>query len=167
MAEEFRFQWDTPEEAKAIIKQLKLKRKEMTAAKSDLTKQIAQVRADHRSRVAQRGAKMQGGGGIGKFVRRLETTSRDQDRRNVDKAVQLLEAKKAGVDGDIRTVDQAILTVEKWIADNLPALPAPRAPRGKQPDVVDQLERLGKLRDSGVLTAEEFEAKKRELLDRL
>jgi hypothetical protein len=34
-------------------------------------------------------------------------------------------------------------------------------------DVLDQLERLGKLRDSGILTIEEFEAKKTELLRRL
>jgi len=34
----------------------------------------------------------------------------------------------------------------------------------EQPDVVDRLERLGKLRDSGVLTEEEFQAQKSALL---
>ena len=33
--------------------------------------------------------------------------------------------------------------------------------------VYDQLERLGKLREQGVVTEEEFEAQKRKLLDRL
>jgi hypothetical protein len=37
---------------------------------------------------------------------------------------------------------------------------------GAKIDVLDQLERLGKLRDGGVLTEEEFQAKKREFLDR-
>jgi hypothetical protein len=36
-----------------------------------------------------------------------------------------------------------------------------------EPDLLEQLRRLGELRDSGVLTAEEFEGKKAELLDRL
>jgi hypothetical protein len=34
-----------------------------------------------------------------------------------------------------------------------------------QPDLIDRLERLGRLRDSGVLTAEEFAAQKAELLN--
>jgi large subunit ribosomal protein L7/L12 len=44
----------------------------------------------------------------------------------------------------------------------VPATPAP----GPTPrvDVIDQLERLGKLRDSGVLTTDEFEAQKASLL---
>jgi hypothetical protein len=33
-----------------------------------------------------------------------------------------------------------------------------------QVDVLDQLERLGRLRDGGVLTEDEFQAKKREIL---
>ena len=36
-----------------------------------------------------------------------------------------------------------------------------------QPDVMDQLKKLGELRDAGVLTDEEFEAKKTDLLSRL
>ena len=45
-------------------------------------------------------------------------------------------------------------------ADKAPAAPAP-------PDVLAQLAQLGQLRDAGVLTEEEFTAKKKELLDRL
>jgi Short C-terminal domain len=36
-----------------------------------------------------------------------------------------------------------------------------------EPDVLDQIRKLGELRDAGVLTPEEFEAKKAALLDRL
>lgn len=35
----------------------------------------------------------------------------------------------------------------------------------KEPDYVDQLERLSHLKDEGVITEDEFEAKKKELLD--
>ncbi|MFI7483059.1 SHOCT domain-containing protein [Kocuria sp. M1R5S2] len=41
------------------------------------------------------------------------------------------------------------------------------APTPAAPDVLGQLEQLGKLRDAGVLTEDEFEAKKQELLGRL
>lgn len=167
MAYEMQFEWKTPEQAKAIVKQLKLKKKEVMMAKSELSKQIAQVHADHRSRVAKRGSKMQGGGSIGRIVRAFDTDSRDRYRLATDKAVRSLESKKSAFDADARRIDQAILTVEQWIVDNKPESLAPKAPRGKQPDVVDQLERLGKLRDAGVLSAGEFDAKKQELLSRL
>lgn len=45
------------------------------------------------------------------------------------------------------------------------AAPSPEAP--SQPDVMAQLQQLGSLRDAGILTAEEFEAKKAQLLDRI
>ena len=45
--------------------------------------------------------------------------------------------------------------------------PAPAAPAAAGPSVLDQISQLGSLRDAGVLTAEEFEAKKAELLKRL
>ena len=45
---------------------------------------------------------------------------------------------------------------------------APSASHGnQQSDVYDQIRRLAELRDEGLLTSEEFEAKKRELLNRL
>ncbi|WP_104087929.1 DUF4429 domain-containing protein [Arthrobacter sp. GMC3] len=44
---------------------------------------------------------------------------------------------------------------------------APAAPVAAAPDVMGQLQQLGQLRDAGVVTAEEFEAKKAELLNRL
>jgi Short C-terminal domain len=43
------------------------------------------------------------------------------------------------------------------------AEPAP-APVASQPDYVSELERLAQLRDQGILTDDEFEAKKKQLL---
>jgi len=54
--------------------------------------------------------------------------------------------------------------VEAYIAQRNAPQPA-AAPA--QPDVTDQLKKLGELRDAGVLTNEEFETKKAELLARL
>ncbi len=45
--------------------------------------------------------------------------------------------------------------------------PAPAAAAAETPDVIGQIQRLGELRDAGILTVEEFEAKKAELLAKL
>ncbi len=45
-----------------------------------------------------------------------------------------------------------------------PAAPPPAAPAAEQEDVLSQLERLGALRDAGVLTEEEFAAQKARIL---
>jgi hypothetical protein len=45
--------------------------------------------------------------------------------------------------------------------------PAPRSAPVREQDAIDQLERLGRLRASGVLTDEEFQSKKAELLQRI
>lgn len=44
---------------------------------------------------------------------------------------------------------------------------APPHDAGSEPDVMDQLKKLGELRDAGIVSDDEFEAKKRELLSRL
>jgi hypothetical protein len=46
--------------------------------------------------------------------------------------------------------------------------PAPTADSATEtPDIPEQIKQLGELRDSGLLTDAEFEAKKAELLDRM
>lgn len=49
----------------------------------------------------------------------------------------------------------------------VPTAPAPPPPAASPPDVMAQLKSLGELRDAGVLTEEEFAAKKAELLKRV
>jgi hypothetical protein len=52
--------------------------------------------------------------------------------------------------------------------DAEPAAAEPAAqPAAAQPDYLDQLQRLGDLRDKGILTDEEFEAKKKQILDQM
>jgi predicted Zn-dependent peptidase len=45
-----------------------------------------------------------------------------------------------------------------------PAETAAPAPAASEPEYVGELERLAQLRDQGILTAEEFEAKKKQIL---
>jgi hypothetical protein len=44
---------------------------------------------------------------------------------------------------------------------------SPAASAGNETDAIEQIRRLGELRDAGLLTPEEFEAKKAELLRRI
>jgi hypothetical protein len=69
----------------------------------------------------------------------------------------------AGVAGRVRHRQE-----EKWAAQDQPApeqqpAPAPEAAAG-QADYTAELEKLAKLRDEGVITADDFEAKKKQLL---
>jgi hypothetical protein len=59
--------------------------------------------------------------------------------------------------------DQAIITSQ---AANAPveAAPPPPAPAEPQPSYLDELEKLADLRDRGIISAEDFEAKKKQLL---
>ena len=61
--------------------------------------------------------------------------------------------------------DPAPAATDPAEADTPPAAPAPRTP--SPDDILSTLERLGALMDKGILTQEEFSAKKAELLARL
>lgn len=69
----------------------------------------------------------------------------------------------------IKTDKQLALFTEtvKASMNGAKATPAPTAAAPAQGDVMDQLRKLGELRDLGVLTGDEFDAKKAELLARM
>lgn len=54
-----------------------------------------------------------------------------------------------------------------FTAPTAPPTQQPAGPPAPGPDLMEQLERLGRLRDAGVLTEEEFQTKKADLLSRL
>ena len=77
----------------------------------------------------------------------------DQD---LEQAMQELNIQSAPLTDE----DQAALG-----ADPAPAAPAPAAPTpSAEPSYLEELEKLGDLRDKGIITDAEFEAKKKELL---
>jgi hypothetical protein len=53
---------------------------------------------------------------------------------------------------------------EDFGREEQPAETAAPAPAPSEPEYVGELERLAQLRDQGILTAEEFEAKKKQIL---
>lgn len=61
--------------------------------------------------------------------------------------------------------DAEVAAIEAADAEpDAPAAPPPPPQAAPAPDYITQLERLGALRDQGILTDEEFEAKKRQIL---
>lgn len=61
---------------------------------------------------------------------------------------------------------EALLAQLSSPAPTPPVVAAP-SPEMQQPDVLETLRRLGELRDQGVVTSDEFDRKKAELLSRL
>ncbi|NDJ19394.1 hypothetical protein [Myxacorys almedinensis] len=105
-------------EAKIAIKALKLKKKEHTLVKRELTQQQKIIRAEYTDKVRQQGSKVRGGGSIGRFVRTVQTINRDANRRALAQQLAPLEKQKNAVDGTITAIDQAILQLEKYIIEN-------------------------------------------------
>jgi putative oligomerization/nucleic acid binding protein len=68
----------------------------------------------------------------------------------------------AGVAGRVQRRQQQRFAAQDQAAYEEQAPPAPAAPA--QPDYTAELEKLAALRDQGVITAEDFEAKKKQLL---
>jgi len=102
----------TAAEAKLAIKELKLKKKEYAIQKKQVAAEIAAIRAAHRSRTAQRGTKVRGGGGAGRFVRGIQTAQRDNDRANTDRQIQGYERQKMAIETAMTELDRAILQLE-------------------------------------------------------
>lgn len=70
-------------------------------------------------------------------------------------------------DADVAAIESAEAEpAAQALAAAAPAQPAPAqpAPEPATPDYISELKKLAELRDMGILTAEEFEAKKKQLL---
>lgn len=69
---------------------------------------------------------------------------------------------------ELTAQDQAAIEAEAESASPPPAptavAPATPPPSAKQPDYIEELKRLAELKDAGIVTEEEFEAKKKQLL---
>lgn len=82
----------------------------------------------------------------------------DQD---LEQAMQELNIQSAPLTDE----DQAALGADPAPAAPTTAAPAPAAPPPSEgPSYLEELEKLGELRDKGIITDAEFEAKKKELL---
>ncbi len=70
----------------------------------------------------------------------------------------------AGVSGRVQRRQQQKWAAEDQTAYEQQAPPPPAAAPAAAPDYTAELEQLAKLRDDGVISAEDFEAKKKQIL---
>jgi Short C-terminal domain len=73
----------------------------------------------------------------------------------------------AGRDSELAATIEEHLAPSGVAAEDEPALVPPSARSGRSDDVLEHLQKLGELREAGLITSEEFDAKKQELLARL
>lgn len=106
------------DEAKIALKELKLKKKEFGLIKRSITADLKNIRADYSNEASTRGSKMRGGGGLGKFVRTIQTISRDSNRASTANKLYPLEQQKLEVEALIHAIDTAIIQVESYILKN-------------------------------------------------
>ncbi|MCA9874101.1 MAG: SHOCT domain-containing protein [Anaerolineales bacterium] len=88
----------------------------------------------------------------------------DLSEEQLDQAISDLgiEAEELS-DADVAAIEAADAQPAAPAASPAPSGPSAPAP-ASQPDYIDELERLAGLRDKGIITAEDFEAKKKQLL---
>lgn len=105
-------------DAKRVLKELKLKKKEYALAKRDISQRQKLIRAEYTDTVRRRGSKFRGGGSLGSFIRTVQTFSRDAERSALAQELAPLERQKNSVDAIINEIDKVILQVESYIVEN-------------------------------------------------
>jgi hypothetical protein len=114
---ELRVSWDTPAEAKQVIKELRLKKSEVQIEKRAITSQQQQLRAAHTDRVRHHAPAMRGGGTLGRVVRGAQVGSHAAERKQLADALAPLEQRKAAVEALILTIDRALLQVQASLSE--------------------------------------------------
>ena len=99
-------------EAKIALKELKLKKKEFGLLKREIIAKQKEIRADHTHEVRTRGSMVRGGGGLGKFVRLIQTSSRDAKKATLAHTLSPLEKERQDCEAMIHTIDTAILQLQ-------------------------------------------------------
>ena len=112
-----RMKWDSVDEAKLAIKQLRLKKRELNIQKRSVNAEMKELRLERREQVAQQGSKMRGGGKFGQFVRASQTAGRDHDRRQHVARLAPYEQAKADIDRQITNVDMIIARIEQTLLE--------------------------------------------------
>lgn len=167
----------TLDEAKRALQTCRSTQRELRQMKRDINADLKLVRQHHKEITASAGSGMATAlrlFGKRKLAGSISADAKRAARSDRDAATLPYERLKRIIDDVINQLDRAKLNIENWIEEareeeeaTKPPVRATSQKKGPKVDVIDQIERLGKLREAGVLTEEEFDAKKRELLSKL
>jgi hypothetical protein len=104
---------DTPEAMKRLIKEWKLARKELRQERASLAKEMRAIRATHTERVREQMPMFRGGGGVGKFIRGVQTAGRHAQRLQLAQDLAPHEHSLQALDHSITQLDRCILAGER------------------------------------------------------
>jgi hypothetical protein len=105
----------TAPEAKLAMKELRLLKKGLALRKRDVTNQQRAIRAQYTDSVRHRGSKLPGLGKFGRFIRVMQTSSRDRARRGLATALEPLEKVKQQIDAGVNALDRSIAETEMFV----------------------------------------------------
>jgi len=174
------------EEAKAQLAEIKLKKSELTTAKKNVIEQQRQLRAEYTDNVRDRSTAGKGVGAliskdVGKAAKKVASLQNSYDRKDLATELEPLEQQRVEIESAIAELDQQKLRIDKWMADEKAAAktskaaPAPAVaetqqqtppatPPAASDDRIAKLKDLASLKESGILTEEEFQAEKQRIL---
>jgi hypothetical protein len=120
------------------------------------------MRRRWRRRIVVGGFVLLAAGGTAAAIK-LSKNDADRIEQHTGASVEeLTEEELAAAMKELDENDQAVLTREAGQAP--PPAAQPSAPPEPEPSYLDELERLAELRDRGIISEDEFEAKKKQLL---
>lgn len=160
----------TPADAKIAIKLARLRKTEIAAEKRELAAELADVREEWRGRQAgRRSTTGLGRGTGGRMVRGAIQAKRRSEKMSHAEVVNEFSDRKQELDQALAYLDRVIVGLQRdWPAGE----PTPRAARAPAPssstdDLMAILTQLGSMRDQGLITPEEYEAKRAEVIARI
>jgi ATP-dependent Lon protease len=96
------------------------------------------------------------------------TRGQKNEQGYLDKVLDKLQKKRRGEKSSDSTVDKAIEKAQELgLTDKLAQIQRELGEKRKSEDVPDQIRKLAELREAGAITDEEFEEKKKDLLERM
>ena len=96
------------------------------------------------------------------------TRGQKKEQGYLDKVLDKLQKKRGGEKSSDSTVDKAIEKAQELgLTDKLAQIQRELGEKRKSEDVPDQIRKLAELREAGAITDEEFEEKKKDLLERM
>ncbi len=108
-----RARWKTPADARAVLQQLRMERRQLMLVKRQIMEQQRILRAQYTDRTRSRGGGFTGGGHFGRALRAVDQLGRASDRQKLAKALAPLEQQRMGLEARITEIDRAILRVQQ------------------------------------------------------
>jgi hypothetical protein len=102
-------------EAKAAIRELRTKKKELSLSKRAIMQEQREIRAAYTDLVRRRGSKFIGGRSVGRIIRAFQTLNRDAARSQLAKELAPLEQERARIEAWNMAIDSVIIQLQASI----------------------------------------------------